>query len=179
MELVQQHSSRCLEVLEAVLESEKMPFTQNAHYLSSSTEKWVSTYKAEKAGNGNEDQFSSEGRHIMPSPFLQLDLFGGLDRSERSSGPDPHSSSTTPSLFGSPQPEPVRPTPTSPDSNKIREILASLAEIGYHGLVADDLRKLNHTDEYEMEIQVMGEIRGYFQVSYKVFFHSRVMITFH
>jgi hypothetical protein len=47
-------------------------------------------------------------------------------------------------------------------------VLAALAEIGYVGLSKDDLGKLNPPDEYETELEVMAEIRGYFQVSYKV-----------
>jgi hypothetical protein len=43
-----------------------------------------------------------------------------------------------------------------------------LASIGYPGLSAEDLGKLNPPDEYETELRVMAEVRGYFQVSYKV-----------
>jgi len=53
------------------------------------------------------------------------------------------------------------------DSQKISGVLAALAEIGYVGLSKDDLGKLNPPDEYETELKVMAEIRGYFQVSYK------------
>lgn len=43
-----------------------------------------------------------------------------------------------------------------------------LADIGHTGLNAEDLGKLNPPDEYETELRVMAEVRGYFQVSYKV-----------
>lgn len=49
----------------------------------------------------------------------------------------------------------------------LNAVLAALAEIGYPGLTLDDLGKLNPPDEYESELQVMAEVRGYFQVSYK------------
>ena len=49
----------------------------------------------------------------------------------------------------------------------LNAVLAALAEIGYPGLTPDDLGKLNPPDEYESELQVMAEVRGYFQVSYK------------
>lgn len=54
------------------------------------------------------------------------------------------------------------------NSEKINSVLAALAEIGYTGLQEDDLSKLKPADEYETELEVMAEIRGYFQVSYKV-----------
>jgi hypothetical protein len=46
--------------------------------------------------------------------------------------------------------------------------LALLAEIGYTGVVEEDFGKLNPSDEYETELRVMAEVRGYFQVAYKV-----------
>ena len=60
------------------------------------------------------------------------------------------------------------PGPATLRNEKINEILASLASIGYTGLTEDDLGKLNPVDEYETELHVMAEVRGYFQVSYKV-----------
>jgi hypothetical protein len=54
------------------------------------------------------------------------------------------------------------------DLEKINSVLALLAEAGYTGLNAEDLGKLNPPDEYETELHVMAEVRGYFQVSYKV-----------
>jgi hypothetical protein len=52
----------------------------------------------------------------------------------------------------------------------INQALASLAAAGYLGLSKSDLGKLNPTDEYEAELQVMSEVRGYFQIAYKVRF---------
>lgn len=47
------------------------------------------------------------------------------------------------------------------------EALALLAKLGYTGLNADDLGKLNPPDEFEEELQVMAEVRAYFHVAYK------------
>ncbi|EEB90163.1 hypothetical protein MPER_11669 [Moniliophthora perniciosa FA553] len=49
----------------------------------------------------------------------------------------------------------------------VNEIMSTLAKHGFTGFTVDDLEKLNPTDEYEIEIQVMAEVRGYFQVAYK------------
>jgi len=39
-----------------------------------------------------------------------------------------------------------------------------LAALGYDGHTVDDLGKVKPADEYEMELQVMAEVRGYFQM---------------
>lgn len=70
------------------------------------------------------------------------------------------------------QPSAVKPfwEPNSapPDnSEKVNSVLAALAGIGYV-VTEEDLGKLNPPDEFETELKVMAEIRGYCQVSYKV-----------
>ncbi|KAI0673303.1 P-loop containing nucleoside triphosphate hydrolase protein [Trametes maxima] len=60
----------------------------------------------------------------------------------------------------------------SPEEQEERDALmqaalASLAAIGYAGLTEEDLGKLNKADEYEDELQLMAEVRAYFQVAYK------------
>ena len=57
------------------------------------------------------------------------------------------------------------PDATTQATNKV---LADLAMLGYIGLKADDLTRLNATDEYETESKVMAMIRAYWQVAYKV-----------
>ena len=47
-------------------------------------------------------------------------------------------------------------------------LLAMLAERGFSGLTIADLGKLNPPDEFDTELRVMAEVRGYFQVAYKV-----------
>ena len=48
------------------------------------------------------------------------------------------------------------------------ETLANLAKLGYIGLQEEDFGKLNPPDIYEEELEVMAEVRAYFQVAYKV-----------
>lgn len=50
----------------------------------------------------------------------------------------------------------------------VRTVLSGLNKIGIAGLKEDDLAKLRSTDEYEIELEVMAEIRAYWQVAYKV-----------
>jgi hypothetical protein len=54
------------------------------------------------------------------------------------------------------------------DPETVRLALSALASLGYTGLTEEDLPKLLQADEYETELRVMAEVRGYFQVSYKV-----------
>jgi hypothetical protein len=58
---MEKHRARCLDLLRAVLEMEKVPFTQNTHYLEASTEKWLSKYKDARAGKGNGDAQAKVG----------------------------------------------------------------------------------------------------------------------
>lgn len=63
---------------------------------------------------------------------------------------------------------PGPPTPSNAvmvtDTEKINNVLAQLAELGYPGVSPDDFGKLRQVDEFETEITVMSEVRGYFQV---------------
>ena len=106
--------------------------------------------------------------------------------------PAPASLSTTPEGNAAPKPsEPtpaarhaVHPTPivheTPAGASRKRgleddtreqyeqEAIAALAKLGYVGLTPDDLGKLHPPDIYEEELEVMAEVRAYFQVAYKV-----------
>ncbi|KAH9921275.1 P-loop containing nucleoside triphosphate hydrolase protein [Amylocystis lapponica] len=54
----------------------------------------------------------------------------------------------------------------APSAEDMTTALSALAKLGYH-VKAEDLGKLNPPDEYEEELQVMAEVRAYFQVAYK------------
>ncbi|KAF5317462.1 hypothetical protein D9758_018043 [Tetrapyrgos nigripes] len=56
---------------------------------------------------------------------------------------------------------------SGPSQEDVNDLLAALARCGFTGLTLEDLGKLHATDEYETELQVMAEVRGYFQVAYK------------
>ncbi|KAF8162470.1 P-loop containing nucleoside triphosphate hydrolase protein [Mycena galopus ATCC 62051] len=125
-EMAGKYFESCGTFLMAMLEVEQMPYTQNDHYLSASTEKWLSRYKDERAGK---KRTSSEA---------------GLEGSVSSRPPSPSNELVT-------------------DSEKINNVLAQLAELGYTGIAPEDFGKLRPVDEFETEITVMSEVRGYFQ----------------
>ncbi|KAA1467036.1 P-loop containing nucleoside triphosphate hydrolase protein [Dentipellis sp. KUC8613] len=148
-QLIKKRYDCCVPFIQAALEIERMPYTQNLHYLQSCQEKWLGRYKDARAG-----------RSAVPPAQTQQQ--------------DPHAAFM-----------PTRPTvakkefsfvPIQPQVDPIAKALASLAEAGYTGLSADDLGRLNKADEYETEMQVMAEVRSYFQVSYKRIIDSIPML---
>jgi hypothetical protein len=80
--------------------------------------------------------------------------------------PQPQSSPVQPQAPSAPLPFPIQSKPST--ETKVQAALAALGECGYSGLRREDLGKLNPGDEYETELRVMAEVRGYFQVAYKV-----------
>ncbi|KAJ3560217.1 hypothetical protein NP233_g10983 [Leucocoprinus birnbaumii] len=65
---------------------------------------------------------------------------------------------------------PSSPTLTSKNGSGlygISKILSGLAEIGMSGIQAEDLAKLFKTDNMEPALEIMADVRAYFQVAYK------------
>jgi hypothetical protein len=207
--LAAKYYESCGNFLMAMLEVEQNVYTQNLRYLSTSTEKWLSQYKDERAGKGKggtEEPTSKprkldatqasasapkvpemckfgrgsplfSGRLIIAIVTFDNSAFG-MKRPVGAAAPD-HTRSI-PSAFGGvsspafasfkPLAESSSSSPPStsaaavPDSEKINSVLAQLAELGYSGVTPDDFGKLRPVDEFETEITVMSEVRGYFQV---------------
>ncbi|KAJ7223681.1 P-loop containing nucleoside triphosphate hydrolase protein [Mycena haematopus] len=184
-DMAEKYSRSCGDYLMAMLEVELMPFTMNDHYLHSSTEKWLSRYKDERAGKKRISEEPASKRRKLngtePSASTprvpEVFKFGLAPSSAASSSasdkkhpfgfatapPDPERLNTSkPPVEGlSPPPSPTNPTQT--DSEKINSVLAQLAELGYPGIAPEDFGKLRPVDEFETEITVMSEVRGYFQ----------------
>ena len=59
-ELIEKHYDSCTPFLEATLEMEREPFTQNTHYLEAKTEIWLSKYKQARSGK--------ESSKLSPTP---------------------------------------------------------------------------------------------------------------
>jgi hypothetical protein len=56
--------------------------------------------------------------------------------------------------------------------------LDALAEAGYANITASNLSRLNPPDEFEEELQVMANVRAYFQVAHKVCAHIPLIYYF-
>ena len=61
-------------------------------------------------------------------------------------------------------------TSQSPPFNaqSLSNALSQLALLGFEGLVADDLHKLNKADDFEEELVVMAEVSASWRVAHKV-----------
>ena len=131
------------------------PFTQNIHYLETSKAKWLARYKDIRAGG----RLNGPDRGAYVSPPVQTVAGRHSNRAPAS-----------PAVIGTDKSSGPR------NSEKINSVLALLADIGYSGLSIEDLGKLNPPDEYEAELNMMAEVRGYFQVSYKASGHPKRVI---
>ncbi|KIM82118.1 hypothetical protein PILCRDRAFT_485567 [Piloderma croceum F 1598] len=248
-ELVDRHYIGCGQFLQAILEAEQTPYTQNDHYLETCKDKWLAKYKDARAGRvdaslqplakrarvtGAERNHAANGSSasglsdtsqlsklpapvqasngptsvfgtIQPSGQTNASAFGQSPRpftfqsfaksnpptdgpvtfetpaKPITSKPPAPSTAVSSSNHAAPSPVQASSAPATPaqfasaavitsvphDLERINSVLALLAEVGYTGLNAEDLGKLNPPDEYETELHVMAEVRGYFQVSYK------------
>ncbi|KAK7040881.1 hypothetical protein VNI00_009477 [Paramarasmius palmivorus] len=89
------------------------------------------------------------------------------------SNTSPFSSTFAPSKPSQPtsaaEPAPAKSSTTAekPTPKETKELLSLLAKCGFAGVTLEDLGRLQAPDEYETEIQVMAEVRGYFQIAYK------------
>ncbi|KAG6811611.1 hypothetical protein H0H92_006626 [Tricholoma furcatifolium] len=170
-EVLQKHFDICKSSIEPLLLAEKTPFTQNTHYLEDTSAKWLSKYKAKRSSTlaeHNERPMVKKPRTNealatpVPSPSptpAPIQLWGAKAKAS--------------SDFGFRMP--VNPAPfnenennTDPErENYLRQAIAFLAAAGMPGITEADLGKLITADEYETEIKVMSEVRGYFQIAYK------------
>jgi hypothetical protein len=64
--------------------------------------------------------------------------------------------------------EPASAKRSQPPEVSLQRALNALAAIGYLGLTIQDLSRLAPRDQFEDELVVMADVRGYFEVAYKV-----------
>ncbi|KAJ7143314.1 P-loop containing nucleoside triphosphate hydrolase protein [Mycena crocata] len=194
-ELAGKYYELCVTFLMAMLEVEQMPFTMNDHYLQASTEKWLSRYKDQRAGKASTgpEEPGSKRRKLAATqdstpPVKSADAFKfgssatppasvfDLTKGPYPGAPPDHTRSAHAGLSAfKPKSEGPVAGPSSAgsvdavmsDPDKVNSVLAQLADLGYPGVTADDFGKLRQVDEYETEITVMSEVRGYFQCAYK------------
>ncbi|KAI0633205.1 P-loop containing nucleoside triphosphate hydrolase protein [Trametes polyzona] len=145
------------------------PFTQNTHYLASKRTMQLAQYKQARASrsqnqapNGKSSDESDSG-----SAYEQATLGGG--KTNGSNGKN----GSSPAVPRSPK------TLNQKEKETLSEALAALVKLGY-SVGEDDLGKLNPPDTYEEELEVMAEVRAYFQVAYKrVIDYTPLLIDLH
>ncbi|KAG7448030.1 P-loop containing nucleoside triphosphate hydrolase protein [Guyanagaster necrorhizus] len=195
VELINDCRATCSAVLDATLEVEKSPFTQNTHYLEDTTDKWLAKYKNIRAGkthaHGSVDhpakrQKTEEsaspsppgGISAMPGPAeitnssqqvndTTSPRIKGAEKASDSAVPPQEASRASVAATQPAQAPLISEADIAAKADKVQEALAALIALGYKGLKPEDLGKLNPTDIFETELKVMAEVRGYFQVAYK------------
>ncbi|KAI0759256.1 P-loop containing nucleoside triphosphate hydrolase protein [Trametes elegans] len=117
---------------------------------------------SEDSQSSSEEDTSADERASGTGRKSRVDQ--GLARPHASK---PHASSSLRELGSSQRCLGAQPADEARKDELLKEALGALAKLGYAGLTEHDLGKLNAADEYEEELQLMAEVRAYFQVAYK------------
>ncbi|KAG5636061.1 hypothetical protein H0H81_009232 [Sphagnurus paluster] len=181
-EVTQKHYARCAEILKPILQIEATPYTQNTHYLTEAQAKWLGLYKEARSASRNgqsapKKRKTSNPAQPAPAPAHTKPTGATASAPNTFSWPNQgRASSPNPFIFGpsaaagTGAPARKRTAEEGPDDEReeqVNQALAALSALGYHGLRAEDLARLHMPDEYESELQIMAEVRGYFQIAYK------------
>ncbi|KAF5349459.1 hypothetical protein D9757_012431 [Collybiopsis confluens] len=200
--LMEEHHRKCDQMLEATLAAERMPYTQNGHYLETTTQAWLDKYKVIRTGkvaplSTNKDfgasAFATSSTQ-PPFPFFsstaQAKTFangkpsspfgdvpkggtqGTFNFAQQTTATTTRSQSTGPFSLSESDFNDLEGTknPGTIDEKTLQEITSLLVKAGVpvSSLNPTDLvGKLAPPDEYETELRVCSEVRGYFQVAYK------------
>lgn len=151
MEQVNACANETLANVHTILKLERAaPYTQNTHYLADKRDKQLAQYKQARAFRAGKAANGGSGRSNGDSEDDSEE-----EGSAGGSGSGSGTFSRAPSKL------------TSTEKETLLSALAELTRLGYP-VKEDDLGKLNPPDEYQEELEVMAEVRAYFQVSYKV-----------
>ncbi|KAF4597337.1 ASTRA complex subunit [Pleurotus pulmonarius] len=148
-DLVSKHAKICQENLRTLLEMEVTPYTQNEHYFQESSAKWLARYKGDVLDDDDLGSRKAKRRreHSPPAQAVpKIVTTGGSADEDMDEAPEEYQ---------------------TPNDQQTREVISSLASLGYIGVTPEDLAKLKPAHPYEAEIAMVAEVRGYFQVSYK------------
>ena len=156
-----------------VLDRERSPyFTQNLHYLDANYNKWLSRYRAARYAPWRyrlrhvDSGPTFESRAASPARTIQSES----EVSIRPTWEAPRVSSA-PEVSRASAARIYSPTPVLATSERYdpeAEALKILADAGYKNLTKADLARLHPSDHFEEELQVMADVRAYFQVAFKV-----------
>ena len=155
--------NNALAAITATLAQEKYPlFTMNDHYLIATREKWLLRYKDVRR---QEQKFAVDGP-LSPNKHV----WGQVQ--ERPKGREKSNGLCITSLVSS-RLCLMSFSYTSAgfaqrEETPMDRALQALRELGYTDLRESDLIRLNPPDTYEEELNVMADVRAYFQVAYKV-----------
>ncbi|KAJ8514913.1 hypothetical protein ONZ45_g7596 [Pleurotus djamor] len=141
--VIQGHIQRACKVAEArilwLLRLEERPFTLNEHYLADYKDKFLAHYKGIRGSQRHPDLLRSIQDHLARPP-----------------------APTMYNLKGDVLQQGVPPS-------GISKVLSGLVEVGVSNVDAEDIPKILPPDQMEPALNIMAEVRAYFQVAYKRF----------
>jgi hypothetical protein len=155
--ITREHLKKCLSATESqidwLLRLESRPFTLNSHYLSDYKDKFLSHYK----GLRRQDLHATH--NLMQKPSVPASIF----TRGTSTGNMPDIFKFGNATVAAPGSSQFQSMESSLTDEKVNAVMAGLADLGFHGLTATDLAKLLPLDEMEPAINIMAEVRAYFQ----------------
>ncbi|TFK21930.1 hypothetical protein FA15DRAFT_644882 [Coprinopsis marcescibilis] len=132
--------------LEWLLELEGRPFTLNTHYLADYKDKFTTFYKAARE------------REIRGTVSNQIEAYVVFKRQNHIPAKSTSSSKRV-----------VCAETTEIEPTGVAKVLRGLTEMGLDGVRAEDIPKMLRPDQMEPAINIMADVRAYFQVCYKRF----------
>ncbi|KAJ3981520.1 P-loop containing nucleoside triphosphate hydrolase protein [Lentinula detonsa] len=175
--LMDEHKERCNVVLKATIETEQMPFTQNGHYLESCQQGWLSKYKAVRFGKvGEADHAPKETKTLAKPSRVKYSSSSSPNMAKTISKPPNRFQQAAQASYDdyddydSEIDGEMESETSTPNEQALQEAISLLVEAGLPVSSLnpmDLLGKLVPPDEFETELRVMADVRGYFQVAYK------------
>ncbi|KIL62473.1 hypothetical protein M378DRAFT_179683 [Amanita muscaria Koide BX008] len=145
--MMQDHVKRCWERteerIEWLLEIEERPATLNTHYLADYRDKFLAFYKGARARDLNPHLHNSINSHLQHTSHA------------------PSIFSFDSSAKGGSSPKVQVPQ----DVGGVAKVLQGLLELGITNVKPEDISKLLPSDPMEPALEIMAEVRAYFQVS--------------
>ncbi|KAG8894787.1 hypothetical protein FRB99_001000, partial [Tulasnella sp. 403] len=161
-EQIRESARGTLDKIEDLCRTEDEPYTQNEHYFFYFQSKLLQRYRLiHRRSLGQGDLFMALKTYDpTPRPYNSVPRtpYNLVPRTPYDSVPTIH-------------PRPV--TPLCPDRDEqweyINNVITNLSRLGIHNVVAEDLAKMFQKEDMEPALEIMAEVRAYFQVAYKRF----------
>lgn len=148
-------ANNALDKISWLLELEEPAYTLNTHYLSEYRSKFLAYYKA--------------ARSYETNPSFMGTILGSQNPYQRPSTPVMKEEEYADVVHDSPYVySPPRASIPSrvPDTPPLEQVLQGFARLGIH-VTANEVAKILPADEMESALDIMAEVRAYFQVAYK------------
>lgn len=86
-DLVDEHLTICQDAVDSHMDAERMPYTQNNHYLQTAKEKWLSRYKADRAADQGSSSTTTKTAPTAPTTTASFKLFNNPPQTANGAAP--------------------------------------------------------------------------------------------